>query len=227
MILAATGLQRERRIVAGPDVEAVAGGGDHARLEAVLDRLATGANGIISIGIAGALAPGLRPGSWIVANAVFDDGEPVPTDPAWTGRLAARLPGAARGLLLGANAMVAEATQKAALHRTTGAVAVDMESHIVARVARRHRLPFAAVRVISDAAHRTLPLAARVGMKSDGRMDLPAVLRSLLANPGQLLDLIRTGLEAERAFRALLRGYRRLGPRLAGPDLAEPLLDMA
>jgi hypothetical protein len=102
-----------------------------------------------------------------------------------------------------------------------------MESHIVARVARRHRLPFAAVRVISDAAHRTLPLAARVGMKSDGRMDLPAVLRSLLANPGQLLDLIRTGLEAERAFRALLRGYRRLGPRLAGPDLAEPLLDMA
>jgi hopanoid-associated phosphorylase len=227
MILAATGLQRERRIVAGPDVEAVAGGGDHARLEAVLDRLATGANGIISIGIAGALASGLRPGSWIVADAVFDDGEPVPTDPAWTGRLAARLPGAARGLLLGANAMVAEATQKAALHRTTGAVAVDMESHIVARVARRHRLPFAAVRVISDAAHRTLPLAARVGMKSDGRMDLPAVLRSLLANPGQLLDLIRTGLEAERAFRALLRGYRRLGPRLAGPDLAEPLLDMA
>jgi adenosylhomocysteine nucleosidase len=227
MILAATGLQRERRIVAGPDVEAVAGGGDHARLEAVLDRLATGANGIISIGIAGALAPGLRSGSWIVADAVFDDGEPVPTDPAWTGRLAARLPGAARGLLLGANAMVAEATQKAALHRTTGAVAVDMESHIVARVARRHRLPFAAVRVISDAAHRTLPLAARVGMKSDGRMDLPAVLRSLLANPGQLLDLIRTGLEAERAFRALLRGYRRLGPRLAGPDLAEPLLDMA
>src|SRR5712664_609834 len=147
MILAATGLQRERRIVAGPDIEAVAGGGDHARLEVVLDRLAARTRGIISIGIAGALAPGLRPGSWIVANAVFDDGESVPTDPAWTGRLAGRLPGAARGLLLGANAMVAEATQKAALHRTTGAVAVDMESHIAARVARRHRLPFAAVRV--------------------------------------------------------------------------------
>jgi hopanoid-associated phosphorylase len=227
MILAVTGLQRERRIVAGPDVEAVAGGADHARLEAMLDRLAAESRGIISIGIAGALAPGLQPGSWIVANVVFDDGEPVPTDPAWTGRLAARLPEAARGLLLGANAMVAEAAQKAALHRTTGALAVDMESHIVARVARRRRLPFAAVRVISDAAHRTLPPAARVGMKPDGRMDLPSVLRSLLANPGQLPALIRTGLEAERAFRALLRGYRRLGPRLAGPDLDEPLLDMA
>jgi adenosylhomocysteine nucleosidase len=226
MILAVTGLQRERRIVAGPDVEAIASGGDPARLEAVLDRLAGTASGIISIGIAGGLAPGLQVGQWVVADAVLVDGEAMPTDPAWTSRLAARLPEAARGLLLGANAMVAEATQKASLHRTTGAVAVDMESHVVARVARRHHLPFAAARVVSDAAHRSLPPAARVGMKSDGGMDLPAVLRSLLADPGQLPALIRTGLEAERGFRALLRGHRRLGRRLGGPDLAEPPLDM-
>ena len=163
MILAATGLQRERRIVAGPDVEAVAGGGDHARLEAVLDRLAAGARGIISIGIAGGLAPRLQAGQWVVADAVLVDDVSVPTDSLWTGRLAARLPEATRGLVLGANAMVAEATQKAALHRATGALAVDMESHVVARVAQRHRLPFAVARVISDAAHHTLPPAARVG----------------------------------------------------------------
>jgi hopanoid-associated phosphorylase len=227
MILAATGLQRERRIVAGPDIEAIAGGGDAARLEAALDGLADRASGVISIGIAGGLAPGLQVGQWVVADAVLVDGESMPTDPAWTGRLATRLPEAARGLLLGANAMVAEATQKASLHRTTGALAVDMESHVVAQVARRHHLPFAAARVVSDAAHRTLPPAARLGMKSDGGMDLPAVLRSLLADPRQLPALIRTGLEAEQGFRALLRGYRRLGPRLGGPDLAEPLLDMA
>jgi hopanoid-associated phosphorylase len=220
MILAATGLQRERRIVAGPDIEAIASGGDPVRLEAMLDRLAGTASGIISIGIAGALAVGLPVGQWVVADAVLDDGESLPTDPAWTGRLAARLPEAARGVLLGVNAMVADATQKASLHSTTGAVAVDMESHIVARVARRHRLPFAAARVISDAAHHDLPPAVLVGMKSDGGMDLPAVLRSLLANPGQLPALIRTGLEAERGFRALLRGHRRLGPGLGGPDLA-------
>jgi adenosylhomocysteine nucleosidase len=219
MILAATGLQRERRIVAGPDIEAIASGGDPVRLEAVLDRLAGTASGIISIGIAGALAAGLPVGQWVVADAVLVDGESLSTDPAWTNRLAARLPEAARGGLLGVNAMVAEATQKASLHSTTGAVAVDMESHVVARVARRHRLPFAAARVISDAAHHNLPPAARVGMKSDGGLDLPAVLRSLLVNPGQLPALIRTGLEAERGFRALLRGHRRLGPRLGGPDL--------
>jgi adenosylhomocysteine nucleosidase len=225
MILAVTGLQRERRIVAGPGVEAVAGGGDHLRLAAIVNQLASRSRGIVSIGIAGGLAPGLRAGRWVVADAVLVDGESVPTDAAWTGRIAARLPEAARGLLLGLNTMVIEATQKAALHRT-GALAVDMESHIVARVARRHRLPFAAARVVADAAHRTLPPAARVGMKPDGTMDLPAVLRSVLARPGQLPALIHTGLEAERAFRALLRGYRRLGPGLGGPDLAQPALDM-
>lgn len=226
MILAATGLQRERRIVAGPGVEAVAGGGDHARLEAVLDRLASGALGMISIGIAGGLAPGLQAGRWVLADTVLVDGEPMPTDPRWTGRLAARLPEAARGLLLGVDAMVTEAAEKAALHRTTGALAVDMESHIAARVAGRHRLPFAAARVVCDAAHRTLPPAARVGMKPDGTMDLPAVLRSLLRDPGQLPALIVTGLEAERGFRSLLRGHRRIGAGLCGPDLGELALDM-
>ena len=156
MILAATGLQRERRMIAGPDVEAVASGGDPARLEAMLDRLAATARGIISIGIAGGLSPRLEVGHWVLADSVLVDRERVPTDPLWTDRLAARLPEAARGLLLGGNAMVAEAAQKTALHRSTGALAVDMESHIVARVAGRHRLPFAALRVVSDAANRTL-----------------------------------------------------------------------
>ncbi len=227
MILAVTGLQRERRLLAGPGVEAVAGGGDHARLEAMLDRLAPTARGIISIGIAGALAPGLRPGRWVVASAVrADDGADLPTDPDWTGRLVSRLPEAERGVFLGVGAVVATAAAKAELLRASNAIAVDMESHVAARVARRHRLPFVAARVISDAAHRTLPPAARVGMRGDGGVDLPAVLRSLLVAPWQLPALIRTGLEAETAFRALLRGHRLLGPGLAGPDLAELPPDM-
>ena len=219
MILVVTGLERERCMLAGPGVEAVAGGGDHARLEAILDRLAASMDGIISIGIAGGLAPGLPPGRWVVANAVHDGSAGIPTDPDWSDWLASRLPRSARGLLLGIDAAVALAAQKAELHRTSGALAVDMESHVAARIAARHRLPFVAARVISDAAHRTLPPAARVGMRRDGRVDLPAVLRSLLANPWQFPALIRTGLEAERGFRALLRGHRRLGAGLGGPDV--------
>ena len=207
-ILAVCGLQRERRILAAPGVEVAVGAGD-------LDRLVAGKQGVISIGIAGALAPGLQPGTWVVAAAVRDGADLLPTDPDWTGRLIARLPAVERGTLLGLDAIAATAEQKAELHRKSGAIAVDMESHLAARVARRHGLPFAAARVISDAAHRTLPKAARVGMRLDGGVDLPAVLGSLLARPWQLPALIRTGWEAEQAFRALLRGHRMLGPGLA------------
>jgi len=226
MVVVVTGLERERRILTGPGVEVVVGGGDQARLETALDRLAVGTNGIISIGIAGGLAPGLRPGDWVVATAVRDRGDAVPTDPDWTSRLASRLPRPACGLLLGADAIAATAERKAELHRASNAIAVDMESHVAARIAARHRLPFAAVRVISDAAHRTLPPAARVAMRRDGGVDLSAVLRSLLAEPWQLPALIRTGLEAEKAFRALLRGHRRLGAGLGGPDVGELPPDM-
>lgn len=222
MIIAAVGLERERRIVDGPGVEAIASGGDKLRLEALLNERAAQAHGIISIGIAGGLAPALHPGDWILADSV--DG--TPTDAAWTGRLAARLPDATRGPLIGADAIVASSTEKAELHRTTGALAVDMESHVAARVAQRYRLPFAAARVVCDPAHRTLPPAARVAMKPDGRVDFLAVMRSLLAHPAQLPALIQTGWDAEQAFGSLLRGQRRLGPGLCGPDLGQLGLDV-
>lgn len=218
-ILAVTGLRREARLLAGPGIEVVAGGGDHRRLEATLEGRAEHVSRIISIGIAGGLAPDLGPGQWVVAHAVLDRSGTLPTDQAWTDRLKARLPAAVEGVFLGADAMAAEQAEKAALHRTTKAIAVDMESHVAARVARRRGVPFAAARVICDPAHRTLPPAARVGMRSDGHVDMLAVLRSLRAEPSQLPALIRTAWEAERAFRGLLRGHRLLGAGLACPDL--------
>ena len=219
-ILAVMGLRREQRILAGPGIQALAGGGDPVRLAALLDAAAVGAGGIISIGIAGALAPALKPGDWIIASAVQGKcGETWPTDPAWTARLLAALPGPVTGVQMCRDAIVAEAAEKASLHRMTGALGVDMESHLAARAARRHGLPFAVARVVSDGARRSLPPAARVGMRADGGMDLAAVLRSLLTTPWQLPALIRTGWDAEQAFRALLSGRHRLRP---GLDAAPP-----
>ena len=226
-ILAVTGLQRERRLIAeATGVDVIAGGGDHSRLEAELERLTRGRSGIISIGIAGGLAADVATGTWIVADVVREGDDSVPADLAWTSRLASGLPQAVRGPVLGANVMVAQAAQKTELHRTTGALAVDMESHIVARIARRHGLAFAVARVICDPARHDLPPAARVGMGRDGRADVGAVLASLLARPGQLPALFRTAVQAERALRRLVGGCRRLGPGLGSADLGKPALDV-
>jgi hypothetical protein len=140
-------------------------------------------------------------------------------DHGWADRLAADLPEARRGVIVGSNHMIIDAAAKAALHRQTGALCVDMESHIAAEVAAARGLPFAALRFISDGADRALPRAAQAGMKPDGGMDLAAVLKSLAADPRQLPALIRTGLEAETAFRALFRGRHRWGAALGFADV--------
>jgi hopanoid-associated phosphorylase len=225
-ILAATGLRREARIIEGPGVVAVAGGGRAGALEAALLSAAAGVEALISIGIGGALAPGLQPGDWVVATSVIAEGAQTPTDPAWTEGIRARLAAARTGPILGSDAMLTRAAEKHAAYQRWQALAVDMESHVAARVARRLGLPFAALRAISDSADRDLPAAVLVGMKPDGGMALGAVLWALARDPAQLPALIRTGREAERAFRALVDGRRLLGPGIGRPDLIQLPLDV-
>jgi adenosylhomocysteine nucleosidase len=225
-ILVVTGLKREAQILAGPGVVAIPGGGRTAEaLEAVLAAEAAGAEAIMSMGIGGALAAGLKPGDWVVATAIAGAAEAT-TDLAWAAVLAARLPDAVTGVILGADRMLTTASEKRAARARFGALAVDMESTAAARLAGRFGLPFAAARVISDAADSDLPDAVKVGMAPDGGMALGAVLWALAKAPGQLPGLMRTASDASRAFRALADGRRLLGPRIGLPDLIQLPLDV-
>ena len=199
-ILIACGLQREAKILAGPGIITVPGGGDPAGLEAALEAAlmprAKDVHLVLSCGIGGALDPALG-----VADTVID----APVGTPLRAALLEQMPGARPGTIIGRDQITATASQKAALFAATGALAVDMETHIAASVAARHGLAFAAVRAISDTAAETLPPAALVGMNPDGSMALGKVLLSLARRPTQLPALIRTGRSAEAAFRALRR----------------------
>jgi adenosylhomocysteine nucleosidase len=59
-----------------------------------------------------------------------------------------------------------------------------------------------------------LPRAAVVGMRSDGRVNLIAVLASLLGNPRQLPDLALIARDVRRAMQVLVRCRSLLGPEL-------------
>ena len=200
-------------MLAGAGIVAIAGGGDRARLEAEIEAACAGATGIISIGLGGALDEGLKPGDWVIGSQVGT----FETDREWANRLLSKLPAARLGAVAGSDVMVVDAAAKARLHAATGALVVDMESYIAARVAGRRGLPFAVARTISDGADRALPRAAQAGMRPDGGMDLGAVIASLAQRPWELPALVRTGLEAEAAFGALFRGRQLLGAALMGP----------
>jgi adenosylhomocysteine nucleosidase len=219
-IIAVTCLSFEARVAAGPGISVLCGTAQRYtdKLESAVK---AGGSGIISIGIAGGLAPGLAPGAWVVASGVVAGGVRFPTDNRWSRRLLNALPKAVHADISGVDAPVVGHRDKRALHETHGTVAVDMESHIAARIAATHGVPFAACRVIIDPAERTLPPAALVGMRADGRPDVFAVVCSLMQQPRQLLALLRVVADARAARSALFRGRRLLGADLSFPRLDE------
>jgi hopanoid-associated phosphorylase len=217
----------EARIAAGADVVVVCEGNGQ-RLAAELRTAATPATrGILSVGFAGGLAPGLRPGACVVARSVLALGEGFATDEAWTQRMRTALPAALHADLAAVDRPIQLPAEKRALHTRTGAVAVDMESHIAGRMARDRGLPFAALRVIIDPAGTAVPKAALAGHRADGGSDARAVAMALLRRPGDLAAVLRLGVGAWTASRALLRCRRQLGDAFAFVDVGHHPLDVA
>jgi adenosylhomocysteine nucleosidase len=216
-VLLATGFTREVACVACPNVVAVAGGGVARQLEAALEQAAArGVVGIISFGLTGGLADGLGVGDWIVGDRVTGAVE-LGCDPAWRDAMAARLPDARIGAFFADGRMIDTVAEKRALGIRHDALAVDMESHVAAAVARRHGLPFAIARIVSDEVDHLLPPAITVSMRPDGGFDRVAMRRSLAAEPAQRADVVQTMRQFLTGFRGLRAGARALGHRVAFP----------
>jgi hopanoid-associated phosphorylase len=207
MILAAVGMRREASLVerhgAGIGVRAVAGGGRAELLEQRLTAALDGAQAILSIGLGGALDPSLEVGDVVVGSEVLRPRRRWETDAVWRDFMLKRLPGARSGPVYGSDEMVVNALDKAKLKRQGGALLVDMESHVAAKVAAARDLPLGVVRVVSDTAATSLPEAVRVGLTADGGMSLMGVLAALARQPRQLPALLRVGRDADTAFKAL------------------------
>jgi hopanoid-associated phosphorylase len=219
-VIAVTGLAKEARIARRAGAVPVIGGGDAALLARRLEEaIAKGANGIVSFGIAGALAPLLKAGDIVVATHVVFEVERYATDTRWSAAIRAKLPNAKPVILAGSGEIVSHTGAKKRLFGASGAHGVDMESHIAARIAKSHGIPFVAIRAISDAAHRALPSAALVPLKPNGRVRLSRILVSVAREPLQIGELMTTGRDAGRAFASLLGCLDALGPGLGCPYL--------
>lgn len=156
-----------------------------ARLEAPDGRL-------IAFGLAGALVPGLVPGMLLTARKVVDpegatvwEGEPV------------RVPGALTAVVCSADHVVDEPAERSVLAERSGAVAVDMESAVLAGTGRLAGV----VRAISDTPGRPI---GRLGVAAaaDGGTNWRVVARSIVTEP---LRTLRAARGASKGL-ASLRG---------------------
>src|SRR6185312_8811963 len=218
LVIAFVGMAFEARIAAGPGIMVFARNARRELAATAANAARQGYRGIISFGVAGGLATHLRTGDWVVASPVIEAGGPIPTHGGWSRRLLDAIGDAHHAPILGVDTPVADPATKRQLHRSSGAAAVDMESHVVARLAAAHGLAFTALRVIVDPAHRAIPRAALKGMGAGPRADGAAVVRDLFARPSQLALLLRISLDAYIARCAMQRLRRRLGPHFAFTD---------
>ncbi len=215
LIGAVCGLKSEAALLA-PLVEqgrllVRASGADSARAAKAAEELvAEGVTALLSFGLCGALSAEVSAGDLVLPEAVLAEDETWPCDAGWRARLREGLPpgllrAAQGGTILGSDRAIATAEEKAALALRSSALAVDMESHALARTARRHGLPFLVVRACSDEAGQALPEAALRATRPDGGIDLAAVLAGLARRPQQLPVLIALGKGSRRAHQTLRR----------------------
>ncbi len=222
-VIAVSGLDFEAAIAAGPGVVALCGVGSprlSARLESLIE---SGCRGIVSFGTAGGLHPSLAPGACVLAHQVVRLAADGATDASyavdarWLDALRVALPDAHCGVLVGAEQPLASVDAKQGLSRSTGALAVDMESHRAAVIAQQAGIPFAVCRVVVDPAERSLPSSATVGLREDGSTALWPILTTLARHPTQLAALLRLANDARAAKRALHLARQRVGDAFGLP----------
>ena len=162
--------------------------------------------------VAGGLSPHLKPGHVILSAEVIGD------DHHWRPHerfqqqirgLGGRI-GAVEGAVLGSRAILATEDDKTRAWRETGAVAVDLESAIVARAAEAAGIPFLVLRTIADPSTRELPPAALIPLAENGTPAIIRVAAEVLRRPRQIASLFGLARETHQALSALAGPARAL-----------------
>lgn len=172
-----------------------------------------GATALVSWGCAAALDPALKRGALLLPSEIIAaDGRVFSVDAAWHSRLTRRTANAFdlhTGPLVQSIHVLGTAGAKRALRETSGAAAADMESAAVAEVASEARIPFIAVRAVSDDAATAVPPAFTGMLTTDGRVAGARAAMAIACAPTQWLAAIRLALGFNAAL-ATLRRFARV-----------------
>jgi adenosylhomocysteine nucleosidase len=151
-------------------------------------------DGLISTGFCGGLQPSLGACDIFVATEVLGV---APAFAPSTSRLFKA------GKLLSIDRVVSTAAEKAELGKS-GADAVEMEAAAVATRAREWKVPFYAVRVVTDTFDESFPLDFNAARSSDGRFSRVRIIGAAMRRPLAVFpELIKLNRRTKRAARAL------------------------
>ena len=159
---------------------------------------------VLSAGFSGAVVPGLNVGDLILASEMCAaDGVCRPA--TWpVGKTAYP-----RGRLLTVANLVGRPEEKRRLGEQSGAVAVDMETAVVASMCSAAGVPFGCLRVISDDVDTPLS-EALLDVLRGGRVGPARLAAAVLRRPSLIAELMRLGAHTRTAARRLAVGLEDL-----------------
>jgi len=170
--------------------------------ERLLDALGQGAGAVAHVvvnGIAGGIGADVAVGDTVVPDTVLD----VASGRSYR---AAATPGPApSGTIATVDELILDLDRLGRM-ADEGIVALDMETAAVAEVCEARRVPWSAVRVISDRPRDgLLDEGVMTMLRPDGSVDPLAALRHLVAHPRRLPKLVRLGRDAAAAASSAAR----------------------
>jgi hopanoid-associated phosphorylase len=181
--------------------------------------VASGAQTLLSFGFAGGLDRMLKPGDIVIACRVIGpNGTQYEADAALRQRLSEALTAERSytyvGALAGSDHILDSVEAKRKLAARTTALAVDMESHAMAKsVAGR---PFGVLRVILDPADSAIPSSVTAALNRKGSIRPLTLIGGLLRHPRELRPLWALARYNVAASRSLRRAAAAIG-RAFGP----------
>lgn len=148
---------------------------------------------LISWGVAGALHHSVHSGDLLIAQSIMTQQVHYATTKHWSENIQTYCKQISQpyqtAAMTSINTVCASVQGKQDLFKKTEAMAVDMESGAVARVAKRYHKDLLVIRAIADEATMTIPPAAIKHTDILGQPQLPAFLISCAKNPSQLYHL--------------------------------------
>ena len=173
-----------------------------------------GASALLSWGGAAGLTPNLGPGDLLVpARVITSDGKILPIDVDWHRRLCAALtPIPDISPLVEVNHILLEPQDKTRTGELTGAVAADMESAAVTRVAAESGVSSLVLRVVVDPSFMPVPASARAAVTMSGARDWWGLARGLCRRPVEAAGLWRLARAFATARKSLHAVARTVGP---------------
>jgi adenosylhomocysteine nucleosidase len=158
----------------------------------------------VSAGFSGALTSSFNVGDLIVADEVCDgDGKCLAVTRPLTSV------SCSRGRLLTIRNIVGSPKEKRLLGDQSGAVAVDMETAVVADLCTAAGIPFGCLRAISDDADTYLS-ESLLALLQGGAVRPARLLAAVLRRPALIGELIRLGAHTRLAAKRLAVGLEEL-----------------